>query len=400
MSANSTILELVQEILESNRATEEVCLDHPELHWEVRRQLKRARGIAARLTEIFPTSTDESTVGKLPALTSSDLPDIPGYRIEDMIGSGGMGVVFRARQLEPNRLVAVKMLRSGAFASQQEQARFSREAEALAALSHPHIVQIYDLGSVERHPYFAMELLEGGTLASRLAGAPQPARQSAQLVATLAAAVTYAHQRGIVHRDLKPANILLTADDTPKIADFGLIRRVDGPEDLTISGARLGTPSYMAPEQASGDTSAVGPAIDIYALGAILYEMLTGRPPFRGNTAAETERQVVVESPVHPSRLNANTPRDLEAICLKCLEKEPQNRYPSAGDLAADLGRFLRNKPIYARPVGQVDHRSRWTRRNRILPALAVASVFLFRIASAKRCKNAEFCQSGRKRRS
>src|SRR5262249_29286928 len=221
-----------------------------------------------------------------------------------------------------NRFVALKMLTTGAYAGPHERARFQREAEAVARLRHTHIVQVHDVGDHEGRPYFTMEFLEGGSLALALAGAPQPARQAAALVATVAEAMQAAHQGGIVHRDLKPANILLARDGTPKVADFGLARHFEGEPALTVSGARIGTPSYMAPEQVIGKTAAIGPAADIYALGAVLYEMLTGRPPFRGETASETEQQVISAEPVSPSRLNPKVPRDLETICLKCLSKE------------------------------------------------------------------------------
>jgi serine/threonine-protein kinase len=255
------------------------------------------------------------------------------------------------------------MLIAGAYAAEHERVRFQREAEAVAGLRHANIVQVYDVGDHAGWPYITMELLEGGSLAQELLGVPQPAHQAATLVSTLALAVEVAHQTGIVHRDLKPANILLAADGTPKIADFGLARHFDEGPALTLSGARIGTPSYMAPEQATGHVSAIGPAADVYALGAVLYESLTGRPPFRAETAAETERQVINEDPVPPARLNPKIPRDLETICLKCLHKDPQRRYSSAAALAEDLKRFGEGRPIQARPLGRGARLLRWVRR-------------------------------------
>jgi WD40 repeat protein/tRNA A-37 threonylcarbamoyl transferase component Bud32 len=319
------------------------------------------------------------------------LPALPGYEVLAELGRGAMGVVYKVRQQQPRRLLAVKMLLAGAHASQR-QARFQAEADAIARLQHPNIVQVFEVGLAAGVPFFSMELVEGGTLAGKLAGVPQPPRQAAQLVQVLARAAHSAHERGVVHRDLKPANVLLTADGTVKIADFGLARLAQsGPDSsdgdtteliaaergLTETGAVLGTPSYMAPEQAQGKSKQVGPAADVYALGAILYECLTGRPPFRAESHLDTLLQVVSEEPVAPARLNAKVPRDLETICLKCLRKEPSQRYASAAALADDLGRFLAGQPITARPVGLAERTWRWARRNRAVASLTAAVLTL-----------------------
>jgi tRNA A-37 threonylcarbamoyl transferase component Bud32 len=291
------------------------------------------------------------------------LPQVPGYEVEAVLGHGGMGVVYKARHRRLNRTVALKMLLAGAYAAPHELARFQREAEAVAGLRHANIVQVYDVGDNEGRPYFTMEFVEGGSLAQKLAGTPQTVRQAAALAAILAEAVQVAHQGGIVHRDLKPANVLLTANGTPKISDFGLARRLDAEAGPTQTNVPVGTPSYMAPEQAASKSRAIGPAADVYALGAILYELLTGRPPFRAESAAETVQQVIHQEPASPSRLNAKVPRDLETICLKCLHKEPERRYASAAALADDLRRFVADEPILARPVGWTEHAWRWYRR-------------------------------------
>jgi serine/threonine-protein kinase len=285
-------------------------------------------------------------------------------------------IVYRAWHLGLNRLVALKMLLAGPFAQPQEQARLVREARAVAALHHPNIVQVFDVGDVQGRPYFTMELVEGGSLADKIQAAPQPARQAAALLATLADAIHAAHQSGIVHRDLKPANILFTKGGTPKVMDFGLARRLESNGGLTLSGAPLGTPSYMSPEQARGEKT-VGPATDVYALGVILYEMLTGRPPFHGDSAAATLQQVLTEEPVSPARLNAKVPRDLTTICLKCLEKNPAKRYGSAAGLADDLRRFERGEPIVARPLGRLGRLVRWARRRPAEATLLAAGVLV-----------------------
>ena len=275
-----------------------------------------------------------------------------------------MGIVFQARHLKLNRLVALKMLLAGAYAGPQELGRFRREAEAVAALRHPNIVQVYDVGELAGQPYFTMEFMEGGSLAQHLTTSRPQARQAAELVATLANAIQFAHQGGIIHRDLKPANILLTAEGTPKISDFGLARAMNGSAKFTLSGERVGTPCYMAPEQARSGLAVVGPTADVYSLGVILYEILTGRPPFQGATAMETLMQAAHQEPLSPARRSPLVPRDLEIICLKCLEKDPRKRYATAGDLAADMARFLKHEPIHVRPIGSGEYCVRWIRRH------------------------------------
>jgi serine/threonine-protein kinase len=299
----------------------------------------------------------------------ADLPPIPGHELHEVLGRGGMGVVYKARHLRLNREVAVKMLLTGAHAAPEDRERFLREAGAAAGLRHPNIVQVYDMGDKDGQPYFTMEFVEGGNLAGRLAGIPQPPRPSAELLATLADAVEAAHRSGIVHRDLKPSNVLLTVDGMPKISDFGLARRMEGESGLTWTGIVIGTPSYMAPEQAEAKPLAWGPAVDIYSLGAVLYELLTGRPPFRAETATETVCQVITQDPVPPSRLNGKVPRDLETICLKCLHKEPRLRYDGAAALAADLRRFLAGEAIAAKQDGRLARLIRRVRRRPVLSA-------------------------------
>jgi serine/threonine-protein kinase len=379
MPGDPEVQRLLEDILESDRTPEEVCQACPELLTEVRDRLRRVRALEAQVDSFFPVP---GRACELPPEPSDGRPpQLAGYDVQAMLGRGGMGIVYKARHLRLNRAVALKMLLAGAYAGPNERARFQREAEAVASLHHANIVAVYDVGDHDGCPYFTMELLEGGSLAQALAGTPQPAREAAALLITLAEAVLVAHQAGIVHRDLKPANILLTAEGTPKIADFGLARHFDGEPALSVSGARIGTPSYMAPEQVIGKVDTIGPAADIYALGALLYEMLTGRPPFRGETARETERQVVAEEPVPPGRLNSKVPRDLETICLKCLEKDPQRRYASAAALAADLTRFREGKAIEARPLGWGGRLWRWVGRNPAAAALVAMALILVGLA-------------------
>jgi tetratricopeptide (TPR) repeat protein len=314
----------------------------------------------------------------------AEVPTIGGYEVLGWLGRGGMGVVYKARQVRLKRLVALKMILGGPHAHADQTARFRAEAEAVARLQHPNIVQVYEVGEDQGRPYFSLEFVEGGSLDKKLAGTPLPARTAAQLVQTLARAMEAAHQRGIVHRDLKPANILLAGGPdvsvergTPKITDFGLAKRLDDDSARTQSGAILGTPSYMAPEQAMGNLRLIGPLADVYALGAILYECLTGRPPFKAATLMETLEQVRSDEPVPPGRLQPKVPRDLETICLKCLEKPPQGRYASAGALADDLQHFLDGEPIWARRVRLWERAVKWTRRRPTAAALVGVLVFV-----------------------
>jgi len=285
------------------------------------------------------------------------------YELLGELGRGGMGVVYKARHRRLNRLVALKMIR-GAYADEIQITRFKIEAEAVARLRHPNILQIYDIGECEGSPYVALELLEGGSLADRLRGTALPPKQAAEWMVPLVMAMDAAHRAGILHRDLKSANVLFSADGIPKITDFGLAKRMEMDEGQTHTGQIMGTPSYMAPEQARGDTKSAGPPADIYSLGAMLYEMLTGRPPFKGISAIETVKQVIEEEPVSPSRVQFRVPRDLETICMKCLEKEPRKRYASAKEMADDLNRYLAGEPIKARRTPLVERGVKWTKRH------------------------------------
>ena len=366
-----------------------------------------------------PHSRDERTRDGKPGATASLLtpPRFANYELLGVLGQGGMSVVYRARQRNLDRLVALKVL-AKTEADTKELDRFRTEARALAALHHRHIVPIYEVGEQDGQPYFTLELIEGGSLAQRLRGQPQDPVASAQLVNTLAGAIHYAHEQGIVHRDLKPGNILLqrgegreergdnsntasgptgyrllTIDTTPKIADFGLAKYLHQSSARTQSGAVLGTPSYMAPEQALANAAAVGPAADIYALGAILYELLTGRPPFQGATPLATLNNLIHEEPVAPSWLVPGVPHDLATICMKCLDKEPARRYASARNLAEDLQRFLAHQPIQARPSSVLYRWGKFARRNRgavggilgVAAALVVGSVVAVVLAFGER---------------
>ncbi|HSQ55895.1 MAG TPA: tetratricopeptide repeat protein [Gemmata sp.] len=310
-------------------------------------------------------------------------PTVPGYEILGELGRGGMGVVYKARQSGLNRLVALKMVLAGAHAGEHQLKRFQTEAEAVARLDHPNIVRIHEVGEHDGLPYFSLEFVQGGSLSEAIGGKPRPPRQAAALVEHLTQAMAIAHQHGIIHRDLKSANVLLTLDGTPKITDFGLAKSLESDSEVTKSGTLMGTPSYMSPEQARGDTRAIGPLSDLYSLGAILYELLTGRPPFLAPSMLEVLYQVRNQEPVPPCRLQPHVPKDLETICLKCLQKEPEKRYAGCRELAEDLRRFRGGEAIRARPVGKMERAWRWCRRNPRTATLSLAIGILTCVVAA-----------------
>jgi WD40 repeat protein/predicted Ser/Thr protein kinase len=384
MSVNERLGDLLLRWMELQKqgkpiTPEELCRDYPELLDELRRRI----GALQSLDSPLATGSSAATGIERNDIAHTLVEDsesalrraraVPGYEILGELGRGGMGVVYKAKQISLNRVVALKMILSGAHAGEQQRRRFRGEAEAAAQLQHLNIVQVYEVGEHERCPFIALEHVDGRSLNDILNESRSlPPFQAAALVEQLARAVHYAHQRGIVHRDLKPSNILLTKDVTPKITDFGLAKRLDDVTNHTRTGDILGTPSYMAPEQAAGDTRAIGPGTDIFSLGAILYEMLTGRPPFEGSSAFDTIYLVMTSEPDRPSHLNTRVPKDLETICLKCLEKNPIQRYPSAGALSEDLARFQIGDTITARPVGWLGRGVKWVGRRPAVAALLV----------------------------
>ena len=327
----------------------------------------RADGDLPTLPAGSPSPVDTTIrLGSEPAAAEAKPKSFGDYELLEEIARGGMGVIYKARQVSLNRVVALKMILAGQFASSEDIRRFLTEAEAAANLNHPNIVPIYEIGRHEGHHYFSMRLVEGGSLAELRDGAEwkdQDGKTAARLMAKVARAVHHAHQQGVLHRDLKPGNILVAADGEPQVTDFGLARQLTKDSSLTLSGAVLGTPSFMAPEQAAGKTKEIAPASDVYSLGAILYYLLTGKPPFAAETLLDTLAQVLGGEVILPRTVNPRLSRDLEQICLRCLEKSPDLRYGSAGALADDLEKFLRNEPVEVRASGTQERFRLWARR-------------------------------------
>ncbi|HEV3448733.1 MAG TPA: protein kinase, partial [Gemmataceae bacterium] len=390
------------------------CRRIDELATDDRLVMRLQQGAATRDKALVPSAQRRSAVRALDqshettrkregetAVMMLPVPrQIGDYDIVAEVGRGGMGVVYKARHRGLNRLAALKMVLAGEFASPAQELRFRLEAELAARVQHPNIVQVHEIGNYEGRPFLALEWIEGGSLANRLDGEPWPPREAAALIETLARAIDMAHSEGVVHRDLKPANVLLTEDGTPKITDFGLAQTIEGGRTMTQSGFLVGTPGYMAPEQAGGKRALVGPATDVYALGVVLYQLITGQLPFQRDSTLELLRAVTSEEAPRPRRLQPRVPHDLEAITLHCLEKEPSKRYASALELADDLRRFQAGETIAARQPGRIERAGKFVRRYKALVggaaatglALVVGTVFslLFAFGEAQQRKIAE----------
>ena len=360
---------------------------HVDLATELGNFLKDEEQIGGILVPLKSASHDTVTqsphrdrIESGPQISSPlSLPATIGdYELLEEIAHGGMGIVFKARQKRLNRIVAMKMVLGSRLASPKDIERFQREAEAAAGLDHPNIVPIYEVGIIDGLPFFSMKLIENGSLQQCKTRYLADPRSAAKLLAKAARGSPRAHQQGILHRDLKPSNILIDEKGDPHVVDFGLAKRIedsaDPRGDNTLSGAIIGSPSYMAPEQARGQSKQLTTAADVYGLGAILYDLLAGQPPFRAESATETLLLVIYEEPEAPSRLRPNVPRDLETICLKCLAKEPSKRYPSTHEFAQDLERWLNGEPVQARSVGRVERVTKWARRRPTAAALVIVS--------------------------
>src|SRR6266566_1268310 len=326
----------------------------------------------------MPTTTRDDVVPASPkkATRAAELlGELGDYELLEEVGRGGQGVVFRARQKSLNRRVALKVISLGQWANKAHLKRFRREAEAAASLDHPGIVPIYEVGERDGSCYFSMKFVEGGQLDEVVKRTPMSIRQAAELIAKVARTVHYAHEHGILHRDIKPGNLLLDAKGEPHLTDFGLARLVETESTVTRTMEVLGTPSYMAPEQAVGNNTAVSSVTDVYGLGAVLYQLLTGHPPFAGGTTYETIKLLLDTEPRQPRLLNPKIDRDLSTICLKCLEKDPKRRYGSAQSLAEDVERFLRNEPIRSRRSSRFEHAWRWCKRKPLVASLIAALI-------------------------
>ncbi len=353
---------------------------YPHLADELKIQFEVHSALRGNQASTLPFSASMADSHRPPSLASIPDTALKGYEILSTLGEGGMGTVYKARDRSLNRLVALKMIQKGRIPSERELRRFRTEAEAIARLGHPNIVRIHEVGEIDGTPYLSLELAEGGTLAAKLREFPFVPRAAAELIRVLALALQHAHDHRIIHRDLKPANILFGADGQPRIADFGLAKIIEEREsnrDTTRTGEPLGTPRYMSPEQAAGKMGSVGVPADVHALGLLLYECLTGQVPFVGSNAMQTMERIRNDEPLPPRRLQAAIPRDLETICLHCLHKQPERRYPSAQSVADDLGRFLRGESIMARPTPAWEKAWKWCRRNPTTSSAIAAGLLL-----------------------